>query len=546
MSNPNPALARAPEHARRIGKEQSRLWLLPLLAAVGLVYAYWSAAGRPGALREWPVYSAFFDLLSEGFRRGQLSLPIDPAPELLAAANPQDRAYGKYWLVDATLHDGKWYLYWGPLPSLLQALVKSLLRIDRLIGDQFLVLGFSLLTTAFGALLIEDLRRRMFSSVPRWVGACCILALAFANPVLYLVATAGQYQAAIAGGQAFLVGGVWCAFRAVQGDPPTAQRRLWLLLSGSGLGGALACRISLGAAAVVLAALTLVAATWPVRGRWRALLFNALCLGVMPVLTVAGLLLYNRLRFGHWLEFGTKGQVSYFEFRLSARYLLTNLYAYVLAPFELSCRFPYVLQSMAHPPIFPSWVPRAADYLVLEPISGFLSSAPITWFSPVPLLVAARHVLQLRREAWRSYSFSAASFAVLGSLTGALVLFVYCATMRYLADFIYGLLLLSVLGVFTVISVLRARLARALAMGVVALLSCVTVVLGLLLGYQGYNDHFQRFNPALHAQLVGSLSLCKTRRAASDAAAGHSPGAPLAPGSQPSAALAAIVYTGAR
>lgn len=536
MSNPNPALTRA--------AGQSRLWLLPLLMVVGLVYAYWSAAGRPWAWSEWPVYSAFFDLLGEGFRRGQLSLPIDPAPELLAAPDPYDRAYGKYWLVDATLHDGKWYLYWGPLPALTQALVKGLLRIDRLIGDQFLVLGFSLVSTVFGALLIEDLRRRMFSEVPRWVSAFCVLALAFANPVVYLVATAGQYQAAIASGQAFLVGGVWCAFRAVQGAPPDAQRRSWLLLSGAGLGAALACRISLGAAAVVLAALTLVAATWPVPGRWRALLHNAVCLGIMPVLTVAGLLLYNRLRFGHWLEFGTKEQVSYFEFRLSTSYLLANLYAYVLAPFELSCRFPFVLQSMAHPPIFPDWVPRPSDYLILEPISGFLTSVPITWFAPVPLLVTARHVLRLRREAWRSYSFSAASFAVLGSLTGALVLFVYCATMRYLADFIYGLLLLSVLGVFTALSALRARLARALIASLVVLLSCATVVLGLLLGYQGYNDHFQRFNPALHAQLVRSLSLCTPRRA--EGGGRHSPAAPPVPGSQPAAALAAIVYTGAR
>jgi hypothetical protein len=533
VSNARPA----PIHAQ----EQSRLWLLPLLAVVGFIYAYWSAAGRFSV--DWPMYTAYFDLQAEGFRRGQLSLPIDPAPELLAAANPYDRAYGKYWLVDATLHNGKWYLYWGPLPALLQALVKSLLGIDRLIGDQFLVIFFSLLSTLFGALLIEDLRQRMFSGVPRWVSVFCILALAFANPIVYLVATAGHYQASIAGGQAFLVGGVWCAYRAVQGTAADAQRRRWLLLSGCALGAALACRISLAVAAVVVAALTLVGATWPCRGRWRALLLNAFCLGVAPVLSVAGLLLYNKLRFQHWLEFGTKEQVSYFEFRLSTSYLLTNLYAYVLSPFRLTCQFPYALQSMAHGPMIPTWVRRASDYLTVEPMSGFLSSAPITWLSPVPLLVAARHALQLRREAWRSYAFSTVSFAVLGSLTGAVVLFVYCATMRYLADFIYGLLLLSALGAFTCISALRAPLARALAGGAVAALSGATVALGLLLGYQGYNDHFARFNPQLHARLVTRLSLCDARPA--NAHAGQH-GVALPQDRQASVALAAIVYTGGR
>jgi hypothetical protein len=501
VSNATPALTRI--------TGQSRLWLLPLLAFVGFIYAYWSAAGRLEDWRSWPAYSAFFDLLAEGFRRGQLSLPIEPAPELLAVDNPFDRRYGKYWLVDATLHDGKWYLYWGPLPSLLQALVKGLLQIDRLIGDQFLVLGFSLLSTVFGALLIEDLRQRMFRSVPRWVSAFCILGLALGNPVMYLVATAGQYQAAIAGGQTGLVAGMWCAFRAVQGSGADAERRRWLLLAGCGLGAALACRISLGAAAVVVALLTLIGATWPCLGRWRALLGNAVCLGVAPVLCAAGLLLYNWLRFGQWLEFGMKEQVSYFEFRLSPSYFLTNLYSYALSPFGLTCEFPYALQSMARgPKAVPSWVPLMPDYLLLEPISGILYSAPLTWLSPVPLLVAARHVRDLRREAWRSYAYCALCFAVLGSITGALVLFVYAATMRYLADFSYGIYLLAVLGAFTCISVLRSARARTLAGCAVAALSVVTAVLGLLLGYQGYNEHFPRFNPELDARLVKSLSVC--------------------------------------
>src|SRR4051812_16945721 len=68
-------------------------WLGPLLAGVTLVYCIWSSAGN---FQQWPVYSTVFDLLGEGFRRGHLYLPIDPAPELLAAANPYDRVNGRY------------------------------------------------------------------------------------------------------------------------------------------------------------------------------------------------------------------------------------------------------------------------------------------------------------------------------------------------------------------------------------------------------------------------------------------------------------------
>jgi hypothetical protein len=488
-----------PRAARPIG-----LWLLPLLLGVFTVYALWSSAGN---FRQWPVYSALFDLLGEGFRRGQLYLPVTPAPQLLAAANPYDRANGRYWIIDATLHDSKWYLYWGPLPSLLQALIKSALGIYTLIGDQYLVLAFSLLSTGFGALLIEDIRLRMFSRVPRWVSVLCVLALAFANPVPYLVSTAGQYQAAIAGGQTFLVAGMWCAFRAVQRDMTPARARRWLLLAGAAFGAALSCRISVTAAAALVALLAACVASWG-RG-WRALCANAACIAAAPLVSVSLLLLYNHARFGRWLDFGMKEQVSYFEFKLSARYLLTNLYAYALSPFEWTCQFPYALQSMARgPKSVPAWVPRAPDYVFPEPISGFLASVPLTWLFPVPLVVVARHIRQLKREAWRNYAFCALSFALLGSISGALVLFVYAATMRYLGDFIYGLALLSVLGAFTWIASRRSVIGRRFASAVTALLCAASIALGLLLGYLGYNDHFPRFNPALNQVLVQRLSVC--------------------------------------
>jgi hypothetical protein len=181
--------AEAPSVVPPRRKRPAGVWLGPLLCAVFLIYAIWSAAG---SFSHWPVYSTYFDLLGEGFRRGQLSLPISPAPELLAAKNPYDRANGRYWLTDATLHDGKYYLYWGPLPPLLQAIAKTLLDIDRLVGDQYLLLFFSSLSALFGALLIESLRRYMFSTVSSWVSACSILALAFANPVLYLLTSPAQ------------------------------------------------------------------------------------------------------------------------------------------------------------------------------------------------------------------------------------------------------------------------------------------------------------------------------------------------------------------
>jgi hypothetical protein len=153
-------------------------------------------------------------------------------------------------------------------------------------------------------------------------------------------------------------------------------------------------------------------------------------------------------------------------------------------------------------------VPRPPDYIFPEPISGFLASVPLTWLFPVPLLVAARHLPQLRRQAWRNYAFCTLSFALLGSLSGVLVLFVYSATMRYLGDFIYGIALLSVLGAFTWIASRHTAIGRGIASATTAVLCAASIALGLLLGYLGYNDHFPRFNPALDQELVQQLSVC--------------------------------------
>jgi hypothetical protein len=482
------------------------IWLGPLLCSVVVIYATWSAAG---SYSRWPVYSTYFDLLGEGFRRGQLSLPIDPAPELLAAQNPYDRANGRYWLVDATLHDGKYYLYWGPLPPLLQAIAKTLLNIDKLIGDQYLLLFFSSLSALFGALLIEGLRRRMFSVVPRWVSACSILALAFANPVPYLLTSPAQYQVAIGAGQTFMLGGMLFAFLAVRDRDADSRRRRWLVLSGSCFGLALASRISLGGAAALVALFSVIASSSSSGSRLRSMLTNAIHTGVPALVCVALLLVYNKLRFDSFSEFGMSEQLSYFDFRVSKSYFFTNLYAYALTPFGLSCEFPYALQSWAQGPKgVASWVPLDKTYLILEPISGFLSTVPISWLFPVPVLVAAAHLRQVRRKAWQSYMFCTLSFAVLGSVSGALVLFVYSATMRYLADFIYGIVLLGVLGAFTWIATRRSERGRTWAGVGVASLCVATCVLGLLLGYQGYNSHFKSYNPELHRRLVDELSVC--------------------------------------
>ena len=85
----------------------------------------------------------------------------------------------------------------------------------------------------------------------------------------------------------------------------------------------------------------------------------------------------------------------------------------------------------------------------------------------------------------------------------------YLATMRYLMDVAPGLLLLSNLALWTLYAQARdtPRARRPVAV-LCMLLATATVVIGLLLGYQGYTGHFQRNNPELSSALERRLSFC--------------------------------------
>jgi len=496
------------------------MWLLLLLAAIELTYAFYFTAGR---FRDPPLYNNYYDLLAEGFRAGQLHLAELPDPRLVAKADPHDFKNSALWKGDVTLYAGKYYLYWGPVPALLQAIAKSVLRIKGIIGDQYLTFSFLSGAAILGALLLDRITRRLFDNVPLWLTALGVATFAFANPVIYLVSTSGVYQAAITGGQVFALAGLFFAFDAVWQSADRSPARWRLVLSGLSFALALGCRISLGPCISVLVAITALTTSWRSEARLRSMLRNGLYQGTPVALGLLALLLYNKLRFDRWLEFGTNYQLTFMPLRVSSAYVLANLYSYMLAPFELSCRFPYVLQSwLSGPKALPGWLSTPAGYWTGEPISGFLRAVPITWLLPFALVAALNYGLLLRRAPLAhtqrvsdvdrrrvGFLWCAASFAVLGTASGWVILGFYFPTMRYLGDITFGLVALSLLGGYSLFAHAPSAQSRIISAGLLSCLAGSTIVLGLLLGYQGYNDQFTLFNPKLDSEIVQALSVCQ-------------------------------------
>lgn len=469
-----------------------------LLVAVAFVYAFIVSAGT---LSSWPTYSNYYDLLAEGFRAGRLDIPISPSPQLLTAQDPFDPSLAPLWVWDASLHDGRYYFYWGPLPAVLEAVVKSVLGISRSLGDQYFLYFFALLHLVFGALIIRRLARRVFPDVPSFLVGLALLVFAFSNPIPHSLASPAIYQAAILGGQAFLMGGMLFALDAVSADPSAELVHRKLILTGILWALAMACRVSVGPAVGLLVVATVVSVrrTGP-----------ALALATPIALMTGLLLLYNQQRFGSWFDFGLTKQLTTMPYHASGSYVPLNLYSYALRPFQPSCEFPYALQTAGYSAsVFPRSMSIAPGYMTQEPVVGMLLAVPWSWLAPIGMILVPLSATR----ASRVLVWCAACFAILGTVTGLPDLVSFIATMRYLGDVTPGIVLSGILGAWWLYSrTSPGSWARRLVIGLCTILGVATVLLGLLLGFQGYSGHFRLHNPALHRTLVKALSLCGEER----------------------------------
>ena len=390
-------------------------------------------------------------------------------------------------------------------------------RIRRTVGDQFpLFAGYTIYLVA-GALLIARLSRRLFDGVPAWLTALCIAVFAWANPTPYLIATPGIYEAAIAGGQAFLVLGLLVAFESIWRDDDRSRRRL-LVAAGLSWGFAFACRASAILPAAIFAAVTALAvsppAPWP--RAWRAPLRPALWIGAPIAAIVAAHLAYNRLRFDAWLDFGLGRQLSTMQFRTAPGYLLPNLYSYLLRPLFPSCRFPF-LSAQANLGTFPSWVTVPGGYAAPEPVAGLINATPwvmLAGFAVVMVVVMCRQAVRAPRlvvddRRFRASLWCGVVFLVLGTVTGLPEITEFFASMRFLADVAGGLVLAGAWAACLLYTRVRdqpwpGRIATA----VIVALGAASIVTGLLLGVQGYDLMFQNHNPELFARWVRMFSRC--------------------------------------
>ncbi|MES1164615.1 MAG: hypothetical protein ABUR63_02555, partial [Verrucomicrobiota bacterium] len=476
------------------------------VCCVDAIYWFVVTAGHVTHLPGY--YLTLLNDLAEGFRLRHLHMAVEPTAALLAQANPFDPAYRGLWYWDVSLHGGHYYLYWGPVPALLLAVVKTLLRVRLVIYDEVVVFWLATVQLVVGTWVIRRAARSFFDEPPLALQVLAVVVLGLANPTPYNLARGGVYEAAIVGGQAFLLLGVACAAESVA----RAERRgQWRAFAGIAWALALGCRVSLAPAIALMVIATALVEAGNGDGiavRLRRVLGAGLPVGVPLLAGVFGLLLYNRLRFDAWLEFGRRYQLTWIAAPTSWRFVSPSLYSFLLRKPALSCRFPFLF---AIPDMgaraFPAWFHLPAGYFVYEQVAGTLLVCPWSWLGPVAIVTAIRRMRSAR-------GLPAAAWAVVVAGTGATVallpaMTVASATNRYLGDAVGGVVLVGAFGAFRLEAWARPRPGRRRAtMVAVIALGAASAWAGLALGFLGQYAHFPNNNPPLADKLVRKLSLC--------------------------------------
>jgi hypothetical protein len=461
----------------RIITGQAYLAVGLLSVVIIFIYVWYASIG----LWTWlPNETNYFDLQASAFRHGQIELQVKPDPALLTideVYEPSQRE-GIPVLWDATLYNGKYYLYWGPAPALLLAFVKLFYSPE--VGDKIITLVFTIGLFIFSTLLILELWKNHFLETSHWALLLGIAFTGLANPILFTLIEARIYEGAIIAGQCFLIGGLYWLYIGFNKSSP-----LYLSLAGIFFVFAIGSRTTLVPSVFIISLTVLI---WVIKTAQTKAWSLLLAFGIP--LSLGGILYawYNVARFGSITEFGFRYQLTSYNLyesideTYSPAYILPNTYKTLFNTLEWRTTVPHIFPTRWHGPV---WLEKGHPkfYLLFaESISGIFIATPF-------LIFALFTNWKNKNINWTLFSLAGASLGAFITMQGF-----FFTAMRYLLDFTPTLALLAVIGFWQALESPKFRLHLSIT-GVI--LFGYSIGISFLLPISGRLDAYRTFNPDL-------------------------------------------------
>lgn len=459
---------------------------LPWVILVLFIYAWFISSGT---ITKWVSPTHYYANLARGFRLGNLYIPTRPDPLLSKLQDPYDpsQRIGVEAPIDITYFNEKYYLYWGPAPALILLIVQWIT--GGRVGDLQLVYFFVSGTFLFQYLLLIFLWDHFFQSQKRWLLVMSICVTGLAGPVLYMLSNfngARIYEASVAGGQMFLLGGLF--FLILGMSRSSSLNGGYFMPAGIFLILAMGSRLSL---MIPIGAVSLVFMSWILLSGFPALdKIKAALLFTVPM--IFGLTL---LGWYNWARFGSPTETGLY-YQLAGNHIQKNYHDLAQLVFIPQNLFNYLIQSPSLSNVFPFLNVEYGRSAMIIPnlrLPEFYSSQQIVGLVFLdPFLIYGLFMLLLgffrKRKASRSQAFSLDWVVVLlSALSFSAFLFLACffwAAMRYMYDFLPSMTLLAVVGFWQGLHYLdgarwRGKLAGLMA-GVVSFVSIAVSILAAI------------------------------------------------------------------
>ena len=253
----------------------------------------------------WRV--SYYAALAEGFLRGHVHLPYEPSPRLLALADPYspELRAGVPYRWDLSFFEGRYYLYFSPLPALLCDLP---IRIITGVYPGYNWSLFTFTTLSFLASVIAF--KKMLAKAPRQAlpHSLYILVLGLGNFTPYFLNLSTVYAVAIASAMFFMSLSFICLFNLLSAQRANVGT---VFLFGLVLGMACLSRPNLICLYAVLPALVWVSVkqNFTTFRLWLWGFLGASFLIWIPALA------YNYTRFNSIKEFGLNYQLTHADHR---------------------------------------------------------------------------------------------------------------------------------------------------------------------------------------------------------------------------------------